>query len=173
MAVGDRRRDRGDMNRKRSSWDGSGVQPRPVVCAVDDDGLAARVLETAAALAERFDAPLTIVHSPYPGRFLTGEPYLSAIEAGRAFVERLTDGIDVTEYVVEIGAPDQLIADIADEGAALIVLGNRGRGRLEATLRGSVSHAVIAKASCPVVAVSATTTPIVSSRAAVVEDAHV
>ena len=150
------------------------MQSRRIVCAVDDDGLATRVLETAAALAERFDAPLTIVHSPYPDRFLTGEPYLSAIEAGRAFVERLTDGVEVQEHVVEIGAPEQVIADIADEGAALIVLGNRGRGRLEATLRGSVSHAVIANASCPVVAVAATTAvPIVSSPAAVVEDVRV
>src|SRR5215207_4827505 len=100
MAVRDCRRDRHGMTRRDFSWHDSDVQPRPIICAVDDDGLATRVLETAAALSQRFDAPLTIVHSPYPDRFLTGEPYLSAIEGGRAFIERLVDGIEIQEYVV-------------------------------------------------------------------------
>jgi nucleotide-binding universal stress UspA family protein len=142
------------MDRRHFSADDGGP-PRPVVCAVDDDDLAPRVVETAAGFAERFDAPLTVVHSPYPDRFLTGEPYRSALEAGHAFVERVTEGVEVDEYVVEIGPPEQLIADVADQGAALIVVGNRGRGRLETALRGSVSQAVITNATCPVLAVSA------------------
>ena len=138
------------------------IEPRPIVCAVDDDALAAQVLQTAAELAQRFEAPLLVVHSPYPDMFLTGERYLSTIEAGRAFVERVSDGIVVDEYIVEIGPPEQLIVDVADDAAALVVLGTRSRGRLESTLRGSVSHAVIANAKCPIVAVSVTAAPLIS-----------
>ena len=141
------------------------VEPRPVVCAIDDDALAMRVLQTAVALAQRFEAPLRVVHSAYPDTFVAGETYRSVMHAGRAFVERVTGGIAVDELVVEIGAPAQLITDVADEGAALIVLGTRGRGPLKAILRGSVSSAVIANANCPVVAVSATSAPVVLPRA--------
>jgi nucleotide-binding universal stress UspA family protein len=152
------------MNPTHPSREDPAGEPRPIVCAVDDDALAVRVLQTAAELAQRFDAPLRVVHSPYHDTFLTGEPYRSTIEAGRAFAERVSDGIAVDEYIVEIGPPEQLIVDVADEDAAMIVIGNRGRSRLEAALRGSVSHAVIANARCPVVAVSATSAPVIPPR---------
>jgi nucleotide-binding universal stress UspA family protein len=127
---------------------------RPVVCAVDDDGLAADVIATGAALAERLNVSLTVVHSPYPDVFLTGEARRLALERGHALVDEVTDGYVVDERIVEVDDPARLISAVAAEGASLIVLGTRGRTGLKAALLGSVSQAVMASAPCPVVTVS-------------------
>jgi nucleotide-binding universal stress UspA family protein len=126
----------------------------PVICAVDDDGLAVDVMATGAALAQRLDVPLTVVHSPYPKVFLTGEARHLALERGNALVDQVTEGLRVDERVVEVDDPARLISAVAAEGASLIVLGTRARTGLRAAILGSVSHAVMASASCPVVTVS-------------------
>jgi nucleotide-binding universal stress UspA family protein len=146
----------------RASIGGRFGQPRPpgrsrgpVICAIDGDALAPDVLATATALAERLDAPLTVVHSPHPDPFLTGEPYRDAMERGHALVDRLTQDYRVDERVVEVDEPARLISALAREGASMIVLGTRGRTGLRAAILGSVSQAVIAGAPAPVVTVSA------------------
>jgi nucleotide-binding universal stress UspA family protein len=126
----------------------------PVICAIDDDGLAEDVMATGAALAQRLDVPLTVVHSPYPNVFLTGEARRLALERGNALVDQVTHGHRFDERVVEVDDPARLISAVAAEGASLIVLGTRGRTGLRAAILGSVSHAVIASAPCPVVTVS-------------------
>src|SRR3954454_19461953 len=127
---------------------------RGVICAVDDDHAAPSVIATAAALADRLDVPLTVAHSAHPDRFLSGEPRRLAIERGHELVDRLTAGYRVDERVVEVDDPGRLIVALAREGASLVVIGTRGRTGLRAALLGSVSHAVIAGADCPVVTVS-------------------
>ena len=76
-----------------------------MIAAIDDDGLAPDVLRTAAGLAERLNAPLTVVHSPYPDLFLAGEPHRLALERGHALVDRLAEGYHVDERVVEVDEP--------------------------------------------------------------------
>ena len=127
----------------------------PVICAVDDDGLAPGVLATGAMLAERLNVPLTVVHSAHPDVFLTGEPHRVVLERGDALVDRLTEGYHVDGRVVEVEDPARLISGIALEGASMIVVGTRRRTGLGTALLGSVSQAVIARAECPVVTVSA------------------
>jgi nucleotide-binding universal stress UspA family protein len=126
-----------------------------VICAVDDDGLAPAVVATAAALAERLNVPLTVVHSAYPSIFVTGERHRVALERGNALVDRVIEGYDVQGRVVEAYDPARLITALAHEGASMIVLGTRRRTGLQAAILGSVSQAVIAAAPCPVVTVSA------------------
>lgn len=126
----------------------------PVICAVDDDALAQDVLATGAALAERLNARLTVVHSPHADNFIIGEAHRLAIERGNEFVDRLTEGYRVDERVVEVDYPGRLITALASEGASMIVVGTRRRTGLRAAILGSVSHAVIADAPCPVVTVS-------------------
>jgi nucleotide-binding universal stress UspA family protein len=126
----------------------------PVLCAVDDDALAADVLATAAALADRLNAPLTVVHSPFADTFVNAETHRLAIERGKQFLDRLTEGHRVDERIVEVDDPGRLITGLAREGASMIVVGSRRRTGLRAAILGSVSHAVIADAPCPVVTVS-------------------
>jgi nucleotide-binding universal stress UspA family protein len=125
-----------------------------VICAVDDDALAQDVLATAATLAERLNARLTVVHSPHADNFIIGEAHRLAIERGNEFVDRLTEGYRVDERVVEVDNPGRHITALANEGASMIVIGTRRRTGLRAAILGSVSHAVIAEAPCPVVTVS-------------------
>jgi nucleotide-binding universal stress UspA family protein len=129
--------------------------PAPVICAIDDDGLADAVLATGARLAERLNVPLTVVHSPHPSVFIAGAAHRAALERGNALMDRVTDGYDVDERVVEADEPGNLISALAREGASMIVLGARRRTGLPAAILGSVSQGVIADADCPVVTVSA------------------
>jgi nucleotide-binding universal stress UspA family protein len=131
---------------------------RPVICAVDDDDLAPAVLATAAVLARRLGVPLTVVHSPDPDVYVTGEPHRQALERGYALVDRLSEAHRVDERVVEADDPARLIIALAREGASMIVLGTRRRTGLRAAILGSVSQAVVAEAQCPVVTVSALAT---------------
>jgi nucleotide-binding universal stress UspA family protein len=77
---------------------------------------------------------------------------------GREILDRAHDalpaGVEPDERV-EMGTPANRLAEMATEvGAALIVAGTRGRGRLASALRGSVSHTLVRRASCPVLIVS-------------------
>jgi nucleotide-binding universal stress UspA family protein len=61
------------------------------------------------------------------------------------------DADRVSQRVV-MGHPAKVLLDAA-EGAALLVVGSRGRGGFRGMLLGSVSQHVIARAPCPVVVV--------------------
>jgi nucleotide-binding universal stress UspA family protein len=56
--------------------------------------------------------------------------------------------------VVEVDEPGRLITQLARDRASMIVVGTRQRTGLRAAILGSVSNAVIAGASCPVLTVS-------------------
>lgn len=56
------------------------------------------------------------------------------------------------ETLLVTGSPEQVLNQLG-EGAAVVVVGSRGRGRLAAALLGSVSIGVANGASCPVVVV--------------------
>ncbi len=74
-------------------------------------------------------------------------------EAAGLLVSRTHPGLPVTTSV-EHGPADRAIVD-ASATAGLVVVGTRGRGAFRGLLLGSVSHAVIHGARCPVAVVDA------------------
>ena len=68
--------------------------------------------------------------------------------------KRRSAGGAVAEAHLRVGAAPAEIADLAEDiGAGLIVMGNRGLGRIRRALMGSVSDSVVRHAHCPVLVV--------------------
>lgn len=127
--------------------------PDSLICGVDDRPHAARVVAVATALAERLGVRLRLVHSVHPDVFLAGDERRDALRRGEALLNLLSAD-HAADRVVALGDPAELLQEVVDEGAALAVVGSRGRGSARAALVGSVSGALAGSSQCPVVVVS-------------------
>jgi nucleotide-binding universal stress UspA family protein len=142
-----------------------------ILCAVDGSDHALRAAKTAAELAAKFGAKLTILTvakkiklSPEVKRYmqlehLSGEPqYIlddyteNVIDQARAAARH--DGVPEIKTEVREGHPARTIIEFAEKhDFDTIVLGSRGLGDMESTLLGSVSHKVATLAHCTVITV--------------------
>jgi nucleotide-binding universal stress UspA family protein len=139
-----------------------------VVVGVDDSEASQRALDVAADIAAETGATLHIVrveplHAPdswasvetrHAGSEHTHAPRAEA-EATLERAEKQTRGShpDLTiETEVLYGDAGHALAPLGDR-AGLLVVGKRGRGGFSGLLLGSVSHAVIHEANCPVMVV--------------------
>ncbi|MFR9802428.1 universal stress protein [Pseudonocardia sp. RS010] len=134
----------------------------PVLVGLDRHGDDETALGFAFEEAARRGAPLVAVHA-LSGAVL--DPFLVPLldwavvraDEEKALRERLAGwttkypGVEVTTVVVVDGAARELVARSA--GAALVVVGSRGRGPVGGPLLGSVSQAVLHHAACPVAVV--------------------
>ena len=123
-----------------------------VLAAVDGSPVAARVAETAAALALRSGIPLIIASvaaTESAGGRAAAE---AAIAAAAAIAQRAGAP---AEARVAIGRPDEAIsALVAETRSDLIVVGRSGEGgRLHRRPLGGTAHRIIGLASCPVLVV--------------------
>jgi nucleotide-binding universal stress UspA family protein len=120
----------------------------PVVVAMDEAGTTRAALAYAFAAADRAKRPLVLLrclpaHAAAPSTPLTGHALaLSGLRSLHAH-------LDITETDAT-GDPADVLADHS-RGAAQLVLGNRGHGRLTSTVFGSVSRSLIRRGACPVV----------------------
>ncbi|WP_324651837.1 universal stress protein [Georgenia sp. H159] len=131
-----------------------------IVVGVDGSPLSDAALRWAAAEAERTQLPLHVVHVFVHVAVIGGYVSFTADpeelaghvrdEAVRTARSERPD-LEVTAEIRVGAAAPELIA--ASEGAAMLVLGARGHGRVAGLVIGSVSQQVAMHAGCPVVVV--------------------
>jgi nucleotide-binding universal stress UspA family protein len=116
-----------------------------ILCAIDDSAAAEGILDTARWLAEKLQAPLTVMH-------VVGDRGDEADELVGRVRARLGD--EHAEVRLAVGSPAEAIREAADsENAELLVVGSRGRSGLRSAVLGSVSRELAARAGRPVVVV--------------------
>jgi nucleotide-binding universal stress UspA family protein len=146
---------------------------RRVVVGVDGSPAANAALTWAVDAAHRRGVPLHVVHAylwpVYPPPLVPGSEYVAAGEAGERLARQVLDAaleavrvqttdLAVTGEIVK-GPSAEVLLKAATDGAALLVVGSRGRGGFRSLLLGSTSTEVAAKAHCPVAVVRRGETP--------------
>jgi nucleotide-binding universal stress UspA family protein len=148
-----------------------------ILCGIDDTEHGLTVARVAARLSRALDLPVVLVHvapprrsalAPAPGALpstIAAEPVPPAemgaasqteVDSARSLLERTAEAEILLEAELrpEVGDPSDRILAVADEvDAELIVVGSRRRGSLATMVLGSVSHAIVSEAACPVVIV--------------------
>ncbi|MEU8612415.1 universal stress protein [Actinoplanes sp. NPDC048791] len=139
------------------------MRHRDIVVGIDGSQQNRAAVRWAAAEARRHDAPLKILTAYSwngPAEALGGVGELPDViaqqfdqmaTAAAAEARALEPGIDVSGAAV-IGDPVSVLRQ-ASRTAAMLVVGNRGRGGFASLLLGSVGQQVAAHATCPVVVV--------------------
>jgi nucleotide-binding universal stress UspA family protein len=144
---------------------GPSVALRPrIVVGVDRTGSCTAALAFAFSAAEQRGLPLTAVHAwapDYPADLEAVSGSIATSEAiARTVLDRVLAPWQATFEGVGVEARpvcgDPAAALIREsEGAALVVVGSRGRGTVRAAVLGSVSRSVTRQARCPAVVVRA------------------
>lgn len=139
-----------------------------IVVGVDEDPASADALRWAAEEAVLRDAPLEVVHAwqavvPLEPAGMVTPPANLDLEAGaQALVDSVVEAARAATstwpehwsgQVAEGPAGPVLVARAERAGAALVVVGGKGRRALTEALLGSVSRHVTHHAPCPVVVV--------------------
>jgi nucleotide-binding universal stress UspA family protein len=134
-----------------------------IVVGIDGSSAAQEALEWAIDEARRRDAVVEVVYA-WHEPFLVGYDYLGELEAGgfqteaEGIIDAAIAAIDTAGVTVEPkvvpGRPSQVLVDEA-KGAALLVVGSRGRGGFSGLLLGSVSQQASHHSPCPVVIIPA------------------
>ncbi|GIG29400.1 universal stress protein [Cellulomonas marina] len=136
----------------------------PVVVGVDGSRASLAAAALAAEAAQRYEAPLLVLHArpaaPTPGRLppVVG-PADGDAPARRALADAVAElsagrpGVTIRAEVVDRDPVPALVGRAA--GARLLVVGSRGFGAFRGLLLGSVSHAVVRDAPGTVLVVHA------------------
>ncbi len=144
----------------------AGVSPRPVLVGVDGSAMSADAARFAFGEAEMRGVGLeaALVWTNPPGTDPAGVhsvayDYANArAEAERMLAEQLAGllgeyaDLRVTRDVIHGMDPVRTLLDLSRR-AQLVVVGSRGRGGMARLLLGSVSQALVSRASCPVAVV--------------------
>jgi nucleotide-binding universal stress UspA family protein len=138
---------------------------RCVIAAVDGSDASAEATRVAVALGGRLETPVLLAHA-YLVRIVPGTsvvPHardeLAKTERERAesFLAEVADqqGFEpeATRLVTGTSEAAAILSLAEDEEAWMIAVGSRGRGLVKSAVLGSVSSAVAARASCPVLVV--------------------
>jgi len=142
---------------------------RKILVGVDGSESALKAVAFAATLNKSHDAHLVLVHVVQVSAIADQALKMSATEHmktnPKGIMEKLSQNVldQARERALQAGASDEQISTVTTDGnqarqliqvakrrkADLIVVGSRGRGRLEGLLLGSVSQKIAALAPCP------------------------
>lgn len=137
---------------------------RTILVPIDFSEVTERVVETAGNLAKAFSGKICLLHVAAPDPAFVGwDPGPDVVRHQRATdlrdehrrIQDLADdlrgrGLDAQALLVQGSTADMILERAAKLEADLIVLGSHGHGALYRALLGSISEAVVRKATCPV-----------------------
>ncbi|PVZ06811.1 universal stress protein [Actinomycetospora cinnamomea] len=131
-------------------WDPVEAHTGAVLVGVDGSPESHGAVAFATDVADRWRVRVTAVAvAPRREPDADGEARRRVIAEARAGMLERHPGVRLHETVAH-GTPSEELLREARRGAALVVLGSRGRGALVGTLVGSTSQAVVRAAPCPV-----------------------
>ncbi|HET7755359.1 MAG TPA: universal stress protein [Anaeromyxobacteraceae bacterium] len=138
-----------------------------ICCPVDFSEPARAAMETAVAIARRFDAQLTLFHAyQLPGYTLPEGSVVASPKMLQELADQAEHHLEEWKRMAEqmgaprvataksIGEPSVEIVEFAKEtGQDLLVIGTHGRTGLRHALVGSIAERVVRRAGCPVLSV--------------------
>jgi len=144
------------------------IDIRRILCPVDFSDSSQHALRYAVAIAQWYDATVTMFHACVPvpmSAYATVASMMPALPVGgendkevRDAMKNLASSVEGTSVPLDIalgeGYPAAAIAEKAAEAKCdLIVIGTHGRSGFERLMLGSVTEKVLRKARCPVLTV--------------------
>jgi nucleotide-binding universal stress UspA family protein len=140
-----------------------------ILCLIDFSNVTEKVVKEAATLAKGFSCKLWLLHvaAPEPDfiGYAVGPKHerdwrAETLHDEHKYIqtrakEMRDEGIDITPLLVQGPIADTILKEIDKLNIDMIVMGTHGHGPLHSILVGSISHAVIHSAKCPVVLVPA------------------
>jgi nucleotide-binding universal stress UspA family protein len=132
-----------------------------VVCGVDDSSGGREALTVATAFSDLMGSRLLPVHVlpdqapfPYGDQAARERERLNATQRIEGILGEAGSDVRRESLLIEIGDPaGRLIAVAEEHGAAMVVVGSRGRGAVKRALLGSVAADLLAGSPRPVLAV--------------------
>ena len=118
-----------------------------IIVPVDGSEQALHALDHAAYLARLADARLHLLHVTASSERSHEQRAREVMEAAR---QRLPADLPARERVIAGDPADTILDYVSEQGAPVIVMGNRGLSGPEEWLMGSVSDKVLNQAECPV-----------------------
>ena len=132
---------------------------RRIVVASDFSPTADKALDTAIAVAKRFDATLDIIHvlEPLLSAYPIAERPAVDVAIDRLLTERSerarAKGVVAQTTSVDGHAAAEIVAHARKTGSDLIVMGTHGLTGLAHAVVGSVAERVVHRSGCPVLVV--------------------
>ncbi len=142
---------------------------KTILVPIDFSDVTTQVVETARKFAAAFQSRLFLLHVAEPEPdfvgFEAGPPAVRTVVARDFKVERqrleeiktqlAAGGCEVSALHIQGPIAEKILHEAGEQQAECIVIGSHGHGAFYDLLVGSVTHAVIKAAPCPVVVVPA------------------